>query len=515
MRRPRPHTSDQQSPASDHQTETDAVPLAMARASLADSSLTSPSNELGNVTFDVASDDAPFCPHDPDDSSLDTVGVYDGRDSSSDRSSAHGHAPSGRMYVEDNEDLFAPSFADGPAGNCPLVRSASQSPLSTEGSSIVNDRIELSIDEKAMLDLMMLCDASCGYRGLYDDIIALLRKHGKKGFNPIKAKRRNHFVAEMRKKVRIPDPVTVSVRGQAVIRFPFLESLQDLLDSHRFNDLNNLCVNREEHLRFSKFIPNQQDSSDKLEIMSREWASSTYDGLNDFNPETDFPIFLVIYGDKTGTDKMQRCPLEPWMFTLALLRRHVRECSDAWRHIGFLPPLEERAEDGDEDDDMDEILDSNEHCSTKAQEKLQLYHDYMSALLADVKHYQRNKPRVWLNLGGVKQLRKVHLEVAVVMGDQKSQDCLCGRMSSNNGAAGRVHRSCMCSASRASDTASVSCQELVNPDILRELNLSALTSETLVTDAITASFPHNTQRKQRKLMVDFVKRKVSLARSLR
>ena len=94
-----------------------------------------------------------------------------------------------------------------------------------------------------------------------------------------------------------------------------------------------------------------------------------------------------------------------------------------------------------------------------------------------VKDCHENKPVEMLNLGGIHQKRRLHVHVAVVMGDQKSQDCVCGRKSINGGNAGRVHRACMCSAFRASDartrTIDSGCR-LVSVDVTRKLNKVAL-----------------------------------------
>jgi hypothetical protein len=62
-----------------------------------------------------------------------------------------------------------------------------------------------------------------------------------------------------------------------------------------------------------------------------------------------------------------------------------------------------------------------------------------------------NKPVMMINLGGIWQRRRIHIHVAAVMGDQKSQDYLCGRKSINFGNAGWVHHSCMVLAIQASN----------------------------------------------------------------
>jgi hypothetical protein len=98
------------------------------------------------------------------------------------------------------------------------------------------------------------------------------------------------------------------------------------------------------------------------------------------------------------------------MFTFALIGRHVREKSSAWRHAGFVPKIK----------DFNTSL-----------EGLQMYHDCLSAILADLEELQDNPPIVELNLGGMKKRVKIILQAAFVMGDQKGQDTLCGRKKNN------------------------------------------------------------------------------------
>jgi hypothetical protein len=88
--------------------------------------------------------------------------------------------------------------------------------------------------------------------------------------------------------------------------------------------------------------------------------------------------------------------------------------------------------------------------SNESQKKLQLYHDILAVLLQEVKYAATNKPVMMINLGGVWQKRRLHIHVSVVMGNQKSQDYICGRKSINSGNAGRVHHSCMISGMQAS-----------------------------------------------------------------
>jgi hypothetical protein len=74
----------------------------------------------------------------------------------------------------------------------------------------------------------------------------------------------------------------------------------------------------------------------------------------------------MMYRDKTGTDMIQRYPLEPGMFTVCILCWSACEKSNSWRHLGF-----------------QSSLDFVEYLSTV--DKLQLYHEYMAVLLCGFK----------------------------------------------------------------------------------------------------------------------------------
>ena len=204
---------------------------------------------------------------------------------------------------------------------------------------------------------------------------------------------------------------------------------------------------------------------------------------------------LIFYIDETGTDAFQRYPLEPLMFTFAVIRRHMRETSSAWRHAGFVPKIS----------DCDSSL-----------EALQIYHDCIEALLADLVELQANLPILDLNLGGIKKRVKLILEVSFVMGDKKSQDSLCARKKSNGGGAARAHRGCMCSSVCGSNS-STKCSPVSKPilDRLRDLSFEDEPNSEVMT-AIPTKLPptvrgHVTKRKH---AISFIKRRSRLARDI-
>jgi hypothetical protein len=145
---------------------------------------------------------------------------------------------------------------------------------------------------------------------------------------------------------------------------------------------------------FKHFQPSS--TKDFGEIMSRSWSTATQDNMQDFDPNLDFFVGVMLYGDKMGTNVNQCYPLEPWMFTLTTLRRAAWEKATSWRHLGFLPS---------QDYFPSQQLDDKEEGALSSREKLQQYHDYMAALLHDLKVACERKPIMWVNLGGVWQKR--------------------------------------------------------------------------------------------------------------
>ena len=174
--------------------------------------------------------------------------------------------------------------------------------------------------------------------------------------------------------------------------------------------------------------------------------------------------------DKTGTDSLQRYSLEPVLFTTAPIPREAREKDASWRHLGFIPPL----------------MKCDTNTETYDQKQSQLYHDLLAVLLEDLILAQKNPPVVTIERNGVRIELIARLPVMIVMGDQKSQDTLCGRKHANSGGAGRVHRSCMCSYLTVDDAAH-KCVDVCSQTI-KKFATSALTpSDTLTKVAVKYS----------------------------
>jgi hypothetical protein len=215
----------------------------------------------------------------------------------------------------------------------------------------------------------------------------------------------------------------------------------------------------------------------------------------DFDPDQDIMLPVILYMDKTGTDVNQRYSLEPVLFSLAAIPRERRESRHAWRHLGFVPQQQSRDSD-------DEIITS-----------LQFFHDCMYYLLDGLSAAQKNPPTLLVRLrDGQLVQRKACLPLMVVMGDQLSQDTLCGRLKSNAGGAGRVHRSCMCSYLNIDDPYH-QCKK-VSVEMLRFLTTKAMTTDEEIDSTLRSNFTTSFESKEVRSARAFFHRQRAMYRSI-
>ena len=360
----------------------------------------------------------------------------------------------------------------------------------------------------SMMKILKECDDASTPKGFFDKIMALLKKETfKNGFDIAKAQTRGTFMSNLHSKFPSPKPRVVQVplrdkkTGQptnhcvGVMVFPFLDQLTDLLQDHDiFSDPANLCLNIQEADFYAQFNPQEQDRFN--ESMGADWYRRTYQQfITDPNSEVLIPI--ILYADCTGTDAYQRYSLEPWMFTLALFRRHVRERSSSWKHLGFQPSPDTKA------------------FGTKfdAESLVQLYHDCLKVMLADLIHCQKNPPVRPVRFGGVTKNVTLRIVVAYIMGDQKSQDVVVGRKPVTK-TAGRIHRSCMTSHPDASNCDRV-CQWVNRTTILKLTSIAMTTKDATFMSSFDAQYPSvrgGLGRRHRAML--YVKRRSALAKNI-
>jgi len=324
---------------------------------------------------------------------------------------------------------------------------------------------QFSSNDLCMIELIELCMRAGTSIKFVDDLLKLLRKHTKLGFDILKTPKRANFMRRLR--TLVPHPRTYHVTtssGLAVHKFDFLAQVKDLLSSDIFQSLDKCTVNADPSIRFHQYISPEYEGYS--EVANGQWYKTTHNqkvGVeNTFyhHPETNqtytnWLVPLIFYVDKTGVGAMEGAyTLEPLMFTFGIIRLTERERNDAWRHLGFIPKY------------------SRPNASSTA--NLRCYHECVSKLLHDVKAMQDDPPLLTLNLFGEIACVRPIFEVAFVIGDQESQDKHTGRKACNGGGSGRIHRSCMASYLSSDTFSSHNACNLLNKKTVEDLSRISL-----------------------------------------
>ena len=339
---------------------------------------------------------------------------------------------------ENDDDLLAMAGHDNQ--NSSLINQGlePESPASLPPNTM--DTFQPGNNVQLGMDLLDLCTETKVPLQTYDKIIRIFKKHcpietDKKWWKSIPT--RDKLLTLLKTKVPTVNPTLHQVTSDPhdiLTKYPFLSQLLDLFSHPHFQEIESCCVNSDTESRFLKYQP--ADDEGLSDLVCGKWYEDTYDLrigdqplFHDPVSQQDYHNWLVplkFYNDKTGVTAMEGSySLEPLVFTVCVLRRHVLQSEDAWRHLGFIPSKTVKTRNGEE--------------------SLAFTHQCLSILLEDLIHLQRNPPLVTLCLFGEEHRVRLVLEVACVLGDQVSQDTHCCRKQSNAGGAGRVHRSCLAS----------------------------------------------------------------------
>ena len=301
------------------------------------------------------------------------------------------------------------------------------------------------------VELLHLCNESQVALHYYDKFLALFQSYGKRGLDESWWKSipsRKTLVNKLKSNLSAVEPEICPLTSteDIVPRFSFLDQLKDLLSMPYFQDIKSCCVNPNKDDRFKMYQPGVDEGLSELPCA--QWYKDTYQKTIGDSPLYIDPVTqetyhnwlfcLKWYNDKTGVSAMEGSySLEPLVFTTGILRRHVQESHDAWRHIGFIPSRTINKED------------TKKKGTKPGEQSLSFTHECLSILLHEVVELQKTPPLLTINLFGEVCKVRLILEVACVMGDQLSQDTHCCRKKINAGGAGRVHRACMTSFSDA------------------------------------------------------------------
>jgi len=302
------------------------------------------------------------------------------------------------------------------------------------------------------VQLLHLCNESQVALHYYDKFLSLFQSYAELSLEDSWWKTiptRRNLLKKLKSKLETANPVicTLTSTEDIVPKFSFLEQLKDMLSMPYFQDIESCCVNSKKEDRFKMYQPGSEEGLSELPCA--QWYKDTYrktigDSPIYVDPATQVSyhnwLFCIkFYNDKTGCSAMEGSySLEPLVFTTGILRRHIQESHDAWRHLGFIPSRTINKED------------VKQKGTNVGEHSLSFTHECLSILLKEVVELQRNPPLLTLNLFGEVCNVRLILEVACVMGDQLSQDSThCCRKKINAGGAGRVHRACMTSFTNA------------------------------------------------------------------
>lgn len=290
------------------------------------------------------------------------------------------------------------------------------------------------------IELQQLCTDAQVPIHYYDKILRLFKKYSQREVQISKIPCHDRLMKILRNEVPCVKPKINPVKSNphdVVPTFSFLEQVLDLMSSRIFSSIEHCCVNANETNRYKKYMNPKKDGYS--EMTSGDWYKKTAteffrkEGSTYIHPETgqvyeNFVIPVIFYNDKTGVSAMEGSySLEPFMFTLGIIKRNIRELKDAWRHLGFIPSCTDAA------------------TKSSPEKLLQFTHECMSILLEELAKLQKEPPLVEINLFGKLSKLRLKFEVAYVMGDQLSQDTHCCRKKINAGGAGRIHRGCFTS----------------------------------------------------------------------
>lgn len=253
-----------------------------------------------------------------------------------------------------------------------------------------------------------------------------------------------------------------------VIGFNWEQNLLDLLsDQGVFEDPSNLVLNQAD-----PFLPYVNASGYCDEILDGTWYSDSVERLKQWEPdpfveELEFFMPIVLYVDKTGTTQNQRYPLEPFLFTTAIIRREIRNNPRCWRPAGFIPDLETKS--------------SAEMAFRRQRNRgatAQSYHMALSYILKGFEQMQEKGIVTWLRLGSCMKKVRIRPEIAFVIGDGKSADMLTCRVPSSHFAR-RISRAC-CTLQGTCDRGQHSCQFLcINKHLSRLVNQAGMSPKEI------------------------------------
>jgi hypothetical protein len=251
------------------------------------------------------------------------------------------------------------------------------------------------------------------------------------------------FLKEIKKRFKTASPLVVPVHLEnkwnetddtaaggirdtvEVVVFDFKEQLEDLISDYSlFGDIDNLVVNKEDDDSERKWEPYDRIGDTVYEVLDGKWYQDyARIQVTDSSKEFSFPIGLYIDASETVT--YQRYSFQPLLMFPLVLNCKARNRITSSRILALIPDLDAKS--------------SAVKNATRAGgdfykgTAIRNYHQCMDAALSSLKKWQRmGGVLTYLRLGSDVRKRLLKVPVAMILGDAKSQDHLCGRFGAHN-----------------------------------------------------------------------------------
>ena len=172
---------------------------------------------------------------------------------------------------------------------------------------------------------------------------------------------------------------------------------------------------------------------------------------------------LTLYIDKTGTDRIMKNSLEPLVCTSTILTTKARQDTNNWFVIGFIPNMEDPS-----------TLDKKANGAPKKPRSLTVrdYHRCLSVLIDPIVGVQGSNPVMSFRRGGDVARFQIICPIATVMGDNLSNNKLCGKAANTTASCVRMSRCCLTGYGET-DKLPHTCT-LIEGEVVHKLSLDAL-----------------------------------------
>jgi hypothetical protein len=277
---------------------------------------------------------------------------------------------------------------------------------------------------------------------LCDEIMRIVRETSTAmNFDPMAATRRESFMMRNQKILNMPTAERVPVRLERgdtvfVYRFNFGDAFREHLKSEAFAQLENIVL----PVGCTATTGDQWQclpmGKPKLDEINRShWYHRTAQMYRRELESGNYILApIMIYVDKTGTDKLMRHSLEPVMFTSTTLCKAAREKSLNWHPLGFIPNLSTTS--------------SAKRSTAKGRQpsrshSVRDYHSCLMAILEPLKIFQRERPLTDFRRGNFVKRARAICPLAVVVGDNLSNSNLCGKFMNYKKSSVRMGRRCL------------------------------------------------------------------------